>query len=101
MPVQRVCRPNHTFRGFQGQIESGQISVGDEIVTLPSKEHAKVKSLLIGDKDAQTAEKGRPVTIQLDREVDVSRGCVLAKMWIRDSHYAGFTIIFRRYEFVK
>ena len=78
MPVQRVCRPNHTFRGFQGQIESGQISVGDEIVTLPSKEHAKVKSLLIGDKDAQTAEKGRPVTIQLDREVDVSRGCVLA-----------------------
>ena len=30
------------------------------------------------DKDAQTAEKGRPVTIQLDREVDVSRGCVLA-----------------------
>ena len=49
--VQRVCRPNHTFRGFQGQIESGQISVGDEIVTLPSKEHAKVKSLLIGDKD--------------------------------------------------
>ena len=47
-------------------------------MTLPSKEHAKVKSLLIGDKDAQTAEKGRPVTIQLDREVDVSRGCVLA-----------------------
>ena len=78
MPVQRVCRPDRTFRGFQGQIESGQISVGDEIVTLPSKEHAKVKSLLIGDKDAQTAEKGRPVTIQLDREVDVSRGCVLA-----------------------
>ena len=30
MPVQRVCRPNHTFRGFQGQIESGQISVGDD-----------------------------------------------------------------------
>ena len=41
MPVQRVCRPNHTFRGFQGQIESGQISVGDEIVTLPSKRTCK------------------------------------------------------------
>lgn len=79
MPVQRVCRPDHTFRGFQGQIESGAVSVGDTIVTLPSNEHAKVKSILVGDKDAQTADAGRPVTIQLDKEVDVSRGCVLAK----------------------
>ena len=79
MPVQRVCRPDHTFRGFQGQIESGAVSVGDTIVTLPSNEHAKVKSILVGDKDAQTADSGRPVTIQLDKEVDVSRGCVLAK----------------------
>ena len=36
MPVQRVCRPDHTFRGFQGQIESGVVSVGDDIITLPS-----------------------------------------------------------------
>ena len=79
MPVQRVCRPDHTFRGFQGQIESGAIAVGDELVTLPSNEHAKVKSILIGDKQADEVGVGRPVTIQLDREVDVSRGCVLAK----------------------
>ena len=38
MPVQRVCRPDHTFRGFQGQIESGVVSVGDDIITLPSGE---------------------------------------------------------------
>ena len=37
MPVQRVCRPNHTFRGFQGQIEAGEISVGDEIHVQPSE----------------------------------------------------------------
>ena len=79
MPVQRVCRPDHTFRGFQGQIEAGAIAVGDELVTLPSNEHAKVKSILIGDKQADEVGVGRPVTIQLDREVDVSRGCVLAK----------------------
>ena len=77
MPVQRVCRPDHTFRGFQGQIESGSIAVGDEIITLPSNEHAKVKSILVGDKNADSADAGRPVTIQLDKEVDVSRGCVL------------------------
>ena len=78
LPVQRVCRPNHQFRGFQGQIESGSIKVGDEITALPSMEKAHVKSIHVTDKDVQSAEKGQPVTIQLDREVDVSRGCVLS-----------------------
>ena len=77
MPVQRVCRPDHTFRGFQGQIEDGTIHVGDTVTTLPSNESAKVKSIHIGDKNSDEAVKGQPVTIQLDREVDVSRGCVL------------------------
>ena len=77
MPVQRVCRPDHTFRGFQGQIEDGTIHVGDTVTTLPSNESAKVKSIHIGDKNSEEAIKGQPVTIQLDREVDVSRGCVL------------------------
>ena len=79
LPVQRVCRPDHTFRGFQGQIESGSISVGDEIVTLPSNEKAHVKQILMTDKDVKTAFKGQPVTITLDKEVDVSCGCVITK----------------------
>jgi len=79
MPVQRVSRPNHTFRGFQGQIESGEIQVGDEIVALPSNEKAKVKSIYETNKKTKSAFIGQPVTIQLDREVDVSRGCVLVR----------------------
>lgn len=79
LPVQRVCRPDHTFRGFQGQIESGSISIGDEIVTLPSNEKAHVKQILMTDKDVRTAFKGQPITITLDKEVDVSRGCVITK----------------------
>ena len=79
MPVQRVCRPDHTFRGFQGQIESGEISVGDEITTLPSNEKAKVKQILVVDRDSKTAKVGQPATITLNKEVDVSRGCVLTK----------------------
>lgn len=79
LPVQRVCRPNHLFRGFQGQIASGQIAVGDEIIALPSKEQANVQSILIGDREADAASVGNPVTLQLDREIDISRGCVLTK----------------------
>lgn len=77
MPVQRVCRPNHTFRGFQGQIEAGSVKVGDEITTYPSNEKAHVKSIHVADKEQSEAFRGQPVTIQLDREVDVSRGCVI------------------------
>jgi bifunctional enzyme CysN/CysC len=77
MPVQRVSRPNHTFRGFQGQVEAGNIAVGEEVITLPSNERAKVKSILVTDKEMDSASVGQPVTVQLDREVDVSRGCVL------------------------
>lgn len=79
LPVQRVCRPDHTFRGFQGQIEAGRVSVGDTLTALPSGELAMVKSIYIADQEAESAALGQPVTIQLDREVDVSRGCVLAR----------------------
>lgn len=79
MPVQRVCRPNHNFRGFQGQIEAGTISVGEEITVLPSGEKARVQSVLWTDKEVERAGKGQPVTIQLNREIDVSRGCVLVQ----------------------
>ncbi|SKB84959.1 sulfate adenylyltransferase subunit 1 [Lachnospiraceae bacterium] len=79
LPVQRVCRPDHTFRGFQGQIESGSIRVGDEISALPKREKAHVKKILVGDREADEAFSGQAVTIQLDREIDVSRGSVLEK----------------------
>ena len=79
MPVQRVCRPNHTFRGFQGQIAAGAVSVGDEVHILPSRESAQVKRILCTDREVEQAQKGQAVTLQLSREVDVSRGCVLAK----------------------
>ncbi len=79
LPVQRVCRPNHTFRGFQGQIEAGSLSVGDEITVLPNQQKAIVKTILLLDEEVETVFKGQPVTVQLDREVDVSRGCVLVK----------------------
>ncbi len=79
MPVQRVCRPNHTFRGFQGQVEAGSIRKGDQITVLPSREQAEAESILVTDQEAESARKGQAVTISLNREVDVSRGCVLVK----------------------
>lgn len=99
LPIQRVCRPNHTFRGFEGQIECGRIKVGDTVTALPGGEDAKVVELLVASKNAKEAEEGQPVTVRLDREVDVSRGSVLTRqaaleytdgftaslLWVEDS----------------
>lgn len=79
MPIQRVCRPNHTFRGFQGQIETGSVTVGDEIRILPSSEKARVKEIIVGFDSVETAVKGQAVNIRLDKEIDVSRGCVMVR----------------------
>lgn len=79
MPVQRVCRPDHTFRGFQGQVMAGCISEGEQITVLPSGEKAEVQTILLTDRKIKTVKKGSPITIQLNKEIDVSRGCVLVK----------------------
>lgn len=79
MPVQRVCRPDSDFRGFQGQVESGEAAIGDIISVRPSGEKARIIQLLCGDRKTEKIIKGQAVTIQLDTEIDISRGCVLEK----------------------
>ncbi len=79
MPVQRVARPNNTFRGYQGQIETGAVSVGDEVTAYPTRLQAKITQILIGDKESAVASEGQAVTICLDKEIDIARGNVLSK----------------------
>ena len=79
LPIQRVCRPHADFRGFQGEITSGRIAVGEEVTVLPSGEKAMVSGIFVADKSATKAVSGQPVTLRLDREVDVSRGCVFVR----------------------
>lgn len=79
MPVQRVCRPNREFRGFQGQIATGNIAVGDEITVYPSRETSRVQAIYQTDVMVDASAAGQAVTISLEDEIDVSRGCVLTK----------------------
>ena len=79
LPIQRVCRPDHSFRGFEGQIEAGELKVGDKVRILPGTESASIKSILVRSKKSDRAGKGNPVTVTLDREVDASRGYIIEK----------------------
>jgi sulfate adenylyltransferase large subunit len=73
-PVQRVLRPDHTFRGFAGQIASGTIAPGGSITVLPSGRNAAVKRIVTYDGDLTEAIAPLSVTLVLDRELDISRG---------------------------
>ena len=77
-PVQRVLRPDHTFRGFAGQIASGTIRPGDRVTVLPSGKSAEVARIVTWDGDLAEAHAPLSVTLVLDREVDISRGDLIA-----------------------
>jgi sulfate adenylyltransferase large subunit len=73
-PVQRVLRPDHTFRGFAGQIASGTVAPGDKITVLPSGRQAEVARIVTFDGELAEAHAPLSVTLVLDRELDISRG---------------------------
>ncbi len=76
--VQWVARHNghqtDALRGYAGQLVSGTLKVGDEVQVQPSGETARVQTLLTSEGPLDFAVAGQPVTVVLDREVDVSRG---------------------------
>jgi len=77
-PVQWVARHNghqlNALRGYAGQIASGSLRVGDEVQVQPSGEITRVQALLTHAGEVEQASAGQPVTVVLEREVDVSRG---------------------------
>jgi bifunctional enzyme CysN/CysC/sulfate adenylyltransferase subunit 1 len=77
IPVQYVIRPDANFRGFGGQIASGTIKPGDELIALPSKQRSRVRSIVARDGDQTQAFAPMSVTITLEDEIDVSRGDML------------------------
>jgi sulfate adenylyltransferase subunit 1 len=82
MPVQYVIRPRreelHDYRGYAGQVASGAVAPGDEVVVLPGGRRTTVASLETADGPLQSAGAGRSVTVLLADDIDISRGDLLA-----------------------
>jgi bifunctional enzyme CysN/CysC len=76
-PIQYVNRPDANFRGFAGTIASGEISVGDSVLALPSRKTSKVREITTADGPLDKAGAAQAVTIVLEDEIDLSRGDVL------------------------
>ncbi|WP_299888955.1 GTP-binding protein [uncultured Lacinutrix sp.] len=82
-PVQYVIRPKteefHDFRGYAGKIYGGELSLGDEVVVLPSQTRSKIKEILFHDQKVETASRRSSVVITLENDVNISRGDMIVK----------------------
>jgi bifunctional enzyme CysN/CysC/sulfate adenylyltransferase subunit 1 len=76
-PVQTVLRPDAAFRGFGGRIASGVVRPGDTVLALPSGRQTRVASIVTYDGNLPEAFAPMSVTLQLEDEIDLSRGDML------------------------
>ncbi|GAA4388906.1 GTP-binding protein [Tsukamurella soli] len=80
-PVQYVIRPRTAehpdYRGYAGQVAAGTVTVGDEVLVLPSGTSTTIARIDTADGELESAHTGRSVTLILADEVDASRGDVI------------------------
>lgn len=83
-PVQLVVRPKieefHDFRGYAGKIYGADLSIGDEVLVLPSKTRSTVKDIYFYDKKYGKAGRQSSVTVTLTDNVNISRGDMIVKV---------------------
>jgi bifunctional enzyme CysN/CysC/sulfate adenylyltransferase subunit 1 len=76
-PVQLVLRPDASFRGFAGQVARGTLRAGDRVMALPSRRETSVRRIVTYDGDLGAASYPQSVTVELEDEIDLSRGEML------------------------
>ncbi|BAL92716.1 putative sulfate adenylyltransferase subunit 1 [Actinoplanes missouriensis 431] len=82
-PVQYVIRPQSTtvtdYRGYAGQVASGILKPGDEVLALPSGLTSKIASIDTADGPVEEAFPPMSVTVRLTDEIDISRGDMICR----------------------
>jgi len=78
-PVQYVLRPNLNYRGFAGQVASGMLKKGDDVMVLPSGKQSRIKAIDSYDGELEETFAGQSVALRLEDEIDCSRGDMIIK----------------------
>jgi sulfate adenylyltransferase subunit 1 len=81
MPIQCVINAKENtanYRAYAGMVASGKFTVGQEIVVLPTGTTSKIKSITQNGNDIEEASKGKSIAIELDHEIDISRGDLIS-----------------------
>ena len=78
MRIQMIARAEN-FRGLSGTVRRGSFHKGDEVTIFPSKQKAKIASIVTFNEENDAAELDSAVTLVLEPEVDVTRGDIIAQ----------------------
>jgi bifunctional enzyme CysN/CysC len=78
-PVQTVIRPNQNFRGYAGTVSSGSIHRGEEVRILPAGFASRVRRIVTYGGDLEEAFEAQAVVLELEDEIDVSRGDMIVR----------------------
>ncbi|MET8044267.1 GTP-binding protein [Micromonospora sp. NPDC005215] len=82
-PVQYVIRPQSTtvtdYRGYAGQVASGVLKPGDEVMVLPSGFTSRISAVETADGPVPEAFPPMSVTVRLADEIDISRGDLICR----------------------
>ncbi|WBB73873.1 sulfate adenylyltransferase subunit CysN [Micromonospora sp. WMMD1128] len=82
-PVQYVIRPQSTtvtdYRGYAGQVASGVLKPGDEVMVLPSGFTSRITAVETADGPVDEAFPPMSVTVRLTDEIDISRGDMICR----------------------
>lgn len=75
--VQNVIRPDQDFRGYAGQIVSGSVKRGQEVMVLPSRQRTRIETVVLYEQLLDQAYAPRSVVLTLANHVDICRGDML------------------------
>jgi bifunctional enzyme CysN/CysC len=82
-PVQYVIRPQSTvvtdYRGYAGQVASGVLKPGDDVMVLPSGFTTRIAAIDTADGPVAEAFPPMSVTVRLADEIDISRGDMICR----------------------
>lgn len=84
LPIQYVIRPKsedfHDYRSYAGQVASGVLKTGDEIMVLPSGMTSTIASIEVFNREVTQAFPPMSVSVRLNDDIDVSRGDMICRV---------------------
>ena len=77
LQIQNIIK-NAEKRYYQGLLSSGELKIGDKIISYPLRKEAEITQIIHSGVKKTQVTQGNSIAVVLDREIDLDRGGILA-----------------------